>query len=109
MYNNVKRNKTKEKKIVRERIEILFSEAAKIFSKNKERSNRYVHIARKLAMKVNLSMPKIFKRQYCKFCYSYLRPGVNSTVRIRDGKIIIYCKECKKYSRTILSQKSRKK
>ncbi|MBL7051819.1 MAG: ribonuclease P [Nanoarchaeota archaeon] len=105
----MKRNKAKEKKIVRERIEILFSEAAKIFSKNKKRSNRYVEIARKLAMKVNLSMPNIFRRQYCKYCYSYLRPGVNSTVRIRDSKIIIYCKECKKYNRMPLSKKSGKK
>lgn len=108
MYCNVKRNKTKEKKIVRERIKILFSEASKIFSKNKERANRYVHIARKLAMKVNLSMPKVFRRQYCKHCYSYLKPGVNSTVRIRDSKVIIYCKECKKYTRIVLSKNSRK-
>tara|TARA_Y100000310_G_C20612672_1_gene778865 strand:- start:571 stop:894 length:324 start_codon:yes stop_codon:yes gene_type:complete len=103
------RDKKKLKKIAEERIEILFSEAAKVFSKNRERANRYVEMARKLAMKINLRMPVKYKRQYCKHCYSYLKFGDNARKRIRDSKIIIYCKTCKKYTRIPLSKKSREK
>lgn len=102
------RDKKKLKNIAEERIDILFSEAAKVFSKNKERADRYVEMARKLAMKINLSMPVKYKRQYCKHCYSYLKFGDNARKRIRDGKIIIYCKTCRKYTRIPLSQKSSK-
>ncbi len=93
------RNKEEIKKIARERIEVLFSEAEQIFQKNKDRANRYVELARKLAMKSNLRMAKKYKRKFCKHCYSYLKHGKNSTTRIRDSKVIIYCKECKKYTR----------
>jgi ribonuclease P protein subunit RPR2 len=91
--------------IARSRIKILFEEADKMFKKNKKLSNRYVEIARKIAMKVNLSMPKKYKRQFCKHCYKYLRNGVNSRVRTNKGKVVIYCLECKKYTRIPLIKK----
>ena len=87
------------KQIARERIRKLFLEANKIFKKNKKLSNRYVEIARKIAMKLNLKMPKKYKRQYCKHCYKYLKNGVNARVRIHKSRVVIYCKECKKYTR----------
>ena len=102
------RDKEKQKKIAEERIKILFSEAKDIFPTNPKRANRYVEMARKVAMKVNLEMTKLQKRQFCKHCYSYLRSGVNATSRTRDAKLIIYCKECKKYTRIPLTKKSTK-
>ncbi|MAG20499.1 ribonuclease P [archaeon] len=86
-------------KIALERIKILFKEADKSFSKHPERSNRYVKLARKIAMKVNLSIPSTYKRKFCKHCYSYLKIGSNARKRIRDKKIIYYCMECKKFNR----------
>lgn len=81
------------------RIKKLFEEADKIFNKNKNLSNRYVEIARKIAMKFNLKIPKIYKRRFCKHCYKYLKNGVNSRIRIHKSKVIIFCMECKKYTR----------
>ena len=76
-------------------IEHLFSEAELVFP-NKARANRYVKLARKLAMKVNLRLPSKLKRRFCKYCYSYLKPGHNLTVRTSGGKLIYHCHECNK-------------
>ena len=43
------------KKIVNERIKILFEEA----EKNSDYSNRYVYLARKLSMRYNVKIPKV--------------------------------------------------
>jgi ribonuclease P protein subunit RPR2 len=103
------RDKERQKKIAKERVEILFEQAEKAFPKKPERANRYVELARRIAMKVNLSMPKKFKRRFCKYCYVYLQPSVNSTQRTREGKLVIYCRMCRKYTRIPLSQKTTKK
>lgn len=89
----------KTKEIARERIIILFERAEKIFSKNKSLADRYIILARKIAMKSNIRLTKVQKKKFCKHCYSYLIPGLNSRIRINNNKIITYCNECKKYSR----------
>ena len=91
--------------IAKLRIKKLFEEADKIFKKNKKLSNRYVEIARKIAMKLNLRMPKKYKRMYCKHCYSFLKNGVNARVRIHKSRVVIYCMECRKYTRIPLNKK----
>ena len=105
----MKRNdQAKQKKIAKERIDILFQKAEETFSKHKERANRYIQIARRIAMKLNIRLSKEQKRSICKHCYSYLVSGNNAIIRIRNGNIITYCKECKKYSRIPLSKKNKK-
>ena len=89
----------KQNQIAHERINLLLEKADEVFDKNKERANRYIHLARKIAMKVNIKLNKTQKRKFCKHCYSYLKHGVNSTTRINNHKLITYCKECKKYTR----------
>jgi len=92
-------------KIAQERVKILFKEADKVFKKSPKLANRYVELARKIAMKVNYRLPKYLKRKFCKHCYSYLKPGVNSRIRLHKNKVIIYCKICKKYTRIPLIKK----
>ena len=91
--------KKKQKKIALERIKTLFAQADNIFSENKALANRYVTLARKIAMKVKLRMPREYKRKFCKHCYKYLRSGTNARIRIQRGKVIISCFECKKFTR----------
>jgi len=93
------------KQIARTRIKKLFSEADKVFKKSPKLANRYVEIARKIGMKVNLRLPKYIKRKFCKHCYSYLKSGVNSRTRIHKNKVIIYCQNCRKYTRIPLKNK----
>ena len=89
----------KDKKIALERVKILLKEADKAFSKDSERSDRYVKQARRIAMKVRLKLPKSLKRKFCKNCYKYLKHGVNCRVRVRKKMVVVYCFGCKKYMR----------
>jgi ribonuclease P protein subunit RPR2 len=92
-------SKKKQKEIANERIISLFSQADSIFSTNKSLANRYVTLARKIAMKTKVRIPVQLKRKFCKHCYKYLRSSVNSRVRTRAGKVVISCFECKKFMR----------
>jgi ribonuclease P protein subunit RPR2 len=95
------------KEIARERIKTLFEQADKIFSKDKKLANKYIKLARKIAMKMNLRMPRGYKRRFCKHCYSYLKPGKNLRVRTKGGNVIYYCLECKKFMRFPVSRKGK--
>lgn len=57
-----------------------------------------MHSAVKDAFRLNSSMrvriPLDEKRRLCKNCMSYLKPGVTSTTRVREGRVIITCKNC---------------
>ena len=88
-----------KKDIALERVRILFKEAEEVFKEDKKLANKYVNQARKIAMKVNLKLPREIKRKFCKHCYSYLKHGINVTVRSKDGKVIYTCKECGKIMR----------
>ncbi|MBT3985582.1 ribonuclease P [archaeon] len=96
-------NKQEQQKIARERIKILFKNAETVFPKNPVRANRYIELARKVAMKANLRLTKTQRRKFCTHCYTYLQTGVNARIRTRDKKLIIYCLSCKKYTRIPLS------
>jgi ribonuclease P protein subunit RPR2 len=62
-------------------------------------ANRYVELARKISMRYLVPMPKEFKRRFCKHCYKYLLPHVTCRVRIHRGRLVIYCHNCKRYTR----------
>ncbi len=92
-----RRPKKQVKEIANQRIKELFAEAFK--TKSQKLANRYVHLARKIAGKARIRMPREYKRRFCKHCYAYLRSGKNARIRTRQGKLIIYCLNCKKYNR----------
>jgi len=91
--------KQEQKKIALDRIKKLFEEAKGVFSENKALANRYVQLARTISMKAKVKIPSELKRRYCKYCHTYLVPGVNSRVRTREGKVVIACLECKRFVR----------
>ncbi|MDY6777264.1 MAG: ribonuclease P protein component 4 [Candidatus Nanohaloarchaea archaeon] len=85
-----------EEEIARERIDILFEEAERAFDEHSERSDRYVELARRIAMKYTLSLPSKYRMRFCSECGSYLMPGENCQVRLdSDGKKkVVTCEEC---------------
>jgi ribonuclease P protein subunit RPR2 len=99
------RRKEDIKKIALLRVRKLFEEADKVFSEDTKLADRYVELARKIGMKANLRMPKELKRKFCKYCYCYLKPGINCRVRISRGKVIYSCFNCKKYIRIPAQEK----
>ncbi len=72
--------------IAQERIEILFRNAGKEFPRHPELSDRYVEIARKIAMKFNVSMPSRLKHRFCKKCGAFLVPGESCRIRLNSEK-----------------------
>lgn len=99
MKKKYQKKSKQQKEIARERIEILFQQAKQAFNKAPKLSNRYIKLARELAMKYKIRIPKELKRKFCKHCYSYLFPSKNVRIRTRDGKVVYYCLNCKKYMR----------
>jgi len=94
-----KRIKKEKKRIALERIRTLFKEAEVRAREGEQKlADRYVAIARKISMKHKVKIPKELKRRFCKHCYSYLT-SKNSRTRVRDGKLVVYCFNCKKYTR----------
>ncbi|MBI5391698.1 ribonuclease P [Candidatus Woesearchaeota archaeon] len=65
---------------------------------NSKLADKYVKLARKLAMKFNLPLPRELKRKFCNHCYTYFQDG-NYRVRTRDKNVVYYCLTCKKYMR----------
>ena len=101
----MKKTKTELKKIALEKIKTLFQEARIQFNKNPSLSDKYIKLARKIAMKVNLSIPKEYKRRFCKHCYSYLVPSKTCRVRVHKSRVIYYCLKCKKFMRFVIKRK----
>jgi len=89
----------KPKKLVLEQIEELFRQARLMFKEDKELANKYIKTARRLSMKFKVRIPKELKRRFCKHCYRYLVPGANLRVRTKNGKVVYYCLECKRFTR----------
>lgn len=79
--------------IALERIKILFGRAELEFEPHPELSHRYVEIARKISMKVNVPIPREFKRRFCKRCKHYLVPGRNCRVRV-SNRVKYTCLDC---------------
>jgi ribonuclease P protein subunit RPR2 len=94
-----KKFKEKNKAVAKDKILLLFEEAAEIFPKDRQLANKRVSTARNIAMKNKVRLPASIKRRFCKNCYSYLVPGINLRIRNNDGKVVYYCLECKKFMR----------
>lgn len=93
------RDRKEQKKIALERVRELFRQAEEAAPDNMERAHRYVALARRIAMKYNLKIPAPLQRRFCKHCYHYLVPGLNLRVRTHEGKVVYYCRDCRRYMR----------
>ncbi|MDD1694599.1 MAG: ribonuclease P [Methanoregula sp.] len=87
------------KKIARERISVLFEQARQAFTGHPDRSNRYVELARKIAMRQRVRIDRELRRQYCHHCYAFLVPGSNMRVRVHRGNVVVTCDSCNKKTR----------
>ena len=93
---NKKRN-YRARDLARQRIERLF-ELAEEHSKNPERSDRYVDLARRISMRLRVRIPAYLKKRMCRHCYCYLSPD-RCRVRLRHGVLTVTCLQCGRQSR----------
>ncbi len=63
-----------------------------------DRAREYVRLARRLAERNRLSLPRDFQRFACDACDAYLRPGKNARVRLQDGHVVLTC-DCGSHAR----------
>lgn len=87
------------KRIAKERIARLFQLAPLFYETDPVISNRCVDLARKIAMRQRVRIDRAFKWRFCHSCHSFLIPGKNMRVRIREGKVVMTCLLCKERRR----------
>jgi ribonuclease P protein subunit RPR2 len=100
------------REIAVERIRILFRLAEEVFRDNPERAQRYIDLARRIAMRVRIHLPKDLRRRICRRCKGFLVPGVNCRVRIRQRRephVTITCLRCGATMRIPLRRRSHEK
>jgi ribonuclease P protein subunit RPR2 len=78
--------------VAAERIERLHALArAATVGGNEDRAREYVRLARRLAERQRLTLPRDFRRFTCDRCDAFLRPGRNARVRTRSGHVVVTC------------------
>lgn len=99
--------KKRHRKMAAKRIEILFKKAeSAALAGEVNRANRYTHLARKIGMRYNVTIPSQYRRRFCKRCYSYLMPSVTCRARVRNGMVVTRCSECGYINRYGYSKRS---
>jgi len=103
-------NETRQ--IALQRIHTLFELAMKNIKKEPQLAQRYAQIARRIAMKTKVRLPKEYHRLICRHCKSFIYPSVNCRVRMqqrREPHMVITCLICGKHTRTMLKPRNRVK
>ncbi len=80
---------------------ILLAKDAEL-KKEKDLEREYVKLMLEISKHYKVKIPE--KRYICKKCQSVLIPGVNSTIRIRKGKVIVKCLNCGNVKRYIIKK-----
>jgi len=99
------------KRLAMQRIQTLFRLAKETFNEKPSLAQRYVDTARKIAMAAKVRLPRKYKRQVCKHCKSFILPGVNCRVRIkqqREPHVVITCLNCGKQTRLPMKKEEEK-
>ncbi|UCC58834.1 MAG: ribonuclease P [Candidatus Bathyarchaeum sp.] len=98
------------KQIALQRVHTLFHLAKKVVHEDPKLAQRYVKIARKIAMKTKLRLPQEYRSLICRHCKSFILPGVNCRIRIqqrREPHMVITCMNCGQHSRFPLKEREK--
>ena len=98
-----------QKKIAKERINILFDEAKRAIKEDRDTvlAKRYMQLAKKIGMRYNVRLGKR-RRSFCSNCFNYFYPSVTCRQRLKKGRINILCFNCNKVNRYIIKQSNEK-
>lgn len=92
------------------RIHNLFRLARETIHEDPDLAQRYVEVARRIAMRARVRVPKKYRRLICKHCKSFIFPGVNCRVRIRSRRephVVVTCLNCGAHTRLPLKRRKR--
>lgn len=79
--------------VAEERVETLASLARETAADDPELARAYVRLARRVAERNRITLPRRFRQYTCDRCDRYRRPGETARVRVRDGTVVVTC-EC---------------
>ena len=99
------------KRIALQHVRTLFRLATETFHEDPMLAQRYVNIARKVAMAAKVRLPKEYRLEVCRHCKSFILPGVNCRVRVkqrREPHLVITCLVCGKHMRIPLRKRKEK-
>ncbi|MFB6209446.1 MAG: ribonuclease P protein component 4 [Candidatus Nanohaloarchaea archaeon] len=92
-----------QQEIARQRIKKLLRLASETAGESEEnrKTERYVKAALDIGMKQNVSFPEEERIKICNECHSYLKPGLNCSVRLtqKNSCIIYRCERCQGVNR----------
>ena len=89
----LRRDRRRESRIAKERVFYLIKRAEEWKNIDYELARRYVELAKRIAMRYRVRVPKELKITYCKKCLYPYKAG-NFRVRVRKGRVIIKCLNC---------------
>jgi ribonuclease P protein subunit RPR2 len=98
--------------IARQRISMLFGLAKQIYHEDPALAQRYVDMARRIAMAAKLRLPTEYRRQVCRHCKTFILPGINCRVRTRQHRephLVITCLNCGHQTRILLAEREEAK
>lgn len=97
------------RRIVLERISILFKRAREVFDSEPELAQRYANLARKIGMRYKVRIPPEFRRMICRHCKGFILPGKNCIVRVRQERephLVTTCLRCGRHMRIPLKRRA---
>lgn len=100
------------RRVALQRVQTLFHLANEVFNEDPNLAQRYVDLARKIAMSTRLRLPKEYRHHVCRHCKSFILPGVNCRVRVqqrRESHMVITCSVCGKHTRIPLRKRREKR
>ena len=89
--------RNKVRRLARTRIRVLWQYALIAAKEQPSLARRQMHIARKIAQKARIKLPRHMKRHLCKICGAVLIPGENCRVRVRSNRsthLTVTCLDC---------------
>lgn len=89
-----RRNKAAERDLALERIRRLFAMAEQASPARPALGDRYVRLARRIAMRYQVPLPRELRRRYCRGCDRLLVPGRTARVRVAHGRVTVTCLRC---------------
>jgi ribonuclease P protein subunit RPR2 len=91
----LRRDRSAEKEIAADRIARLarFAEAEARRGKV-ERAGRHASLARRIAMRYQISLPRDLRQRVCKSCGTFLVPGSTARIRLRPTRVVVTCLAC---------------
>lgn len=89
----IKRRKNVEKNIAHERVEILINRARNYMYQDYKLARRYISLAKRIAERYRIKIPKELKLIFCKKClYPYRSDKFR--VRVNKSRVVITCLNC---------------